>query len=460
MKTIEQDIQARYLKVFQNFKSNGDLRFGNINLPYHQFNLAGSTKEGCFSARLFQNDGDFDEEIHRGVELDFEAVFFQLPSQHGFCIEEIKNKKGFFRYRMNENCITKYMLDTMKNKLHLSENVNEFITETGHLNSYMIKRTYINAMKFHKSHKIVHMLRLISGFCSGTSVRNIRISKVNSEVSKAVTTFSMLVEVNNILKLKISSDFAFVFEINTKPNILDEYLSRPKKWPDMKDLEKECHKSFFIAKPSNEERKNSHATEIRHSFAHIERKLVLLQSETQRLVYLIFKSIFYMWVKPIDPDHISSFIAKTVMLWTCEQHPPSHRIWARDSASIRNALKHMFGKLYQAFREGHLSYLFIPRINILQSIPVEKKVLATNTLKQIYDNIGFYIPNNTNRINEYLKEWLERLKLFQDVVEEIKTSGYSQTLLHHVIAHKDFSFLKQLQQNGVQLLESLESSNS
>ena len=79
--------------------------------------------------------------------------------------------------------------------------------------------------------------------------------------------------------------------------------------------------------------------------------------------------MFYKWLHPIDPDNITSYIAKTVMLWTCEKYPPDDTMWNEDLNSTVNVLRNLFKALHNALKESFLPYYFIPEINIIEHIP-------------------------------------------------------------------------------------------
>ena len=93
-----------------------------------------------------------------------------------------------------------------------------------------------------------------------------------------------------------------------------------------------------------------------------------MQSDQQRRTYLIFKSLYYKIIAPLNKDIMTSYLAKTIMMWTCEQFPPHDKtFWNTTKQGIRNTVIYLFTKLEKACRTSHLPYYFIPDINLLDS---------------------------------------------------------------------------------------------
>ena len=146
--------------------------------------------------------------------------------------------------------------------------------------------------------------------------------------------------------------------------------------------------SFVIAKPSFEEKHKNDTTELRYMFSHIEKEISLARSPNQNLVYLIFKSMFYRYIIPIDEENISSYIAKTTMFWMCEKYPKNHNFWEDNSSTIKNAVVQLFIELLKTIQNGFLAYFFIPEINILRNIQLETLRKAKHLIRSIIKNMS------------------------------------------------------------------------
>lgn len=418
---MDKDIHSKIKSTFQTIKENISI-FG-MTLPFVDIKLAGSSQEGCFSSRYFQPDSDFSDNIHRMIEVDVEIIVFKISDEYRDRIEEIRNKPGFLRIRMNDTKSIPDEIQTLSSKFKTGYTIHDFISEDGYLSSYKIKEAYGEDMRFGGQHKYSHTSALLAAFLTNQPLRNINISNPMQTISKAVTTFSWGVFVNNALQWKVSFDFALVLQLHWAPSILEEYRNRRRKWPSMKELEKEMESVYVIAKSSHEERHNSESIEFRYSFAALERKLVSLQSENQRKIYLVFKSIMYKWIKPTDPVKISSFIAKNVMLWVCEEKPPVDILWNEDKLSIVNAIRYLFKKLQKTFETGFMPYIFIPNINVLQHLSKYTLRKAATLTKEISLNPMKYIPGEAGKIVNLLQNVINIGHKIEDITNEVINYG-------------------------------------
>lgn len=385
--------------------------------------MAGSAKEGCFSSGFFQWDNDFADGVHRMFELDLEITFFKFHSKYKHCFKDIVVKPGFLQVSVaDRTCITPD-LQNFHHTFYSSQGIRKFITNDGYINSYKVKQEYINTTQFSAGHKSTHITEILTAFLTGELLKNVHTSHVDSEVSKAVSTFSWNVFVNSHLHWKVSLDFAMVFRLDWASPFLVSYRKRSRNWPPMKELESELNVSYIITKTSNEERDNPDSTEFRYSFASLERKLVSLQSETQRKIYLILKSIVYKYIKPIHPEKISSFIAKNIMLWTCEQYPPEHSLWDKDAQSIVKSLQYLFGKLYQMFASKFMPYIFIPTINVLEHLSPDTKQKVAKKLQEISLSPLKYIPREAEKVTGILQNLLNAVHHIEDIAAEVTVFG-------------------------------------
>ena len=70
-------------------------------------------QEGAFSSRFFKPDTDFDNFIHKSLEMDIELTVAEFPKEYKHCFTEKKGKPGFLQAKvlgakcMCTSCITK-----------------------------------------------------------------------------------------------------------------------------------------------------------------------------------------------------------------------------------------------------------------------------------------------------------------------------------------------------------------
>ena len=161
--------------------------------------------------------------------------------------------------------------------------------------------------------------------------------------------------------------------------------------------------------------------EFQYSFAHIERRIISLQSDNQRLVFYIAKSIFYRWIKPINPDVITSFMLKNTMLWLCEEYGPENNIWGyfRETTKILNVARMLFDRILRQAKEHFMPYYFIPAMNVYESISSDlmKKMIVIMT--EILNGIEVFIPKNTESVITNLQLFKETLLKIFDMVEYV-----------------------------------------
>ena len=153
--------------------------------------------------------------------------------------------------------------------------------------------------------------------------------------------------------------------------------------------------SYLITKSSISPSLEIDTSELQYSFAHLERKLIPEGCSDQRYMYLIFKSIFHKWIRPIDPEVMSSFIVKTVMFSVCEKYYRNHRMWRKKSC-VR-ALDRLFRKLLSVLEDRHLPYYFIPSINVIETINDESRTKMISIVKDIVCDTWKFIPKNFNK---------------------------------------------------------------
>ena len=85
-----------------------------------------------------------------------------------------------------------------------------------------------------------------------------------------------------------------MIKLNWWPDIAREWILRERIWPSKAVISDLTKLSYLIMKSSAApSSKNDTSFELRYSFAHLEKELVMKRSPSQAYVYLVFKSMFY-----------------------------------------------------------------------------------------------------------------------------------------------------------------------
>ena len=297
--------------------------------------LVGSTSEGSAIARIFKPNNEFDDELNRELELDIEFILLEILPEFRDCVEDVPGKIGYVNVRTSPQ----FLMFTNNVGWDVSkEYMEEYlikISTKGYVHPYKVKKFALEKFEFRDKRKLVEI--------SFAAVYNEKISDISFIKTEKVTNASVgskfTIQIRNKNLVIISFDLVTLLRIPWWPDVALEWKERRRNWPEdqrtIDDLTQTC---YIIAKPSVAERDNKETLEWRYSFSEVERKLFSLHNPQQKLVYLIFKAMFYKWLKPINPTQLYSFIGKNIMLKTGEDFPPQHKMWNESYEAIREAL--------------------------------------------------------------------------------------------------------------------------
>ena len=372
--------------------------------------ITGSTYEGALVARMFRS---FSGSAARELEVDIEFLVAELPISSKNVVEEIPGKTGFAKVRMASDLLKKYLAESGwdVNKRFIEDICSGF-SENGYLNPYFLKEIIREEI----SRKLYrpYLLFALNSLLSNSTGKNIKLILGPTNITKAtiMSDFDIYIDGKHIANA--AWDLSTVIRLNWWPDVAREWIMRERNWPSKTIVSDLTKKSYLIMKSSVVPSSESYTgLEMRYSFTHLEKELVLRRSLDQGYVYLIFKSMFYKWIKPIDSEVISSFIAKTIMFWVCEKYPPEHRIWRKKSCV--GTLNHLFCELLSALEEKNLPYYFIPCINVIDKIDDTVRMKMVSTVKEIVSDIDNFIPGNVFEVIEVSQEMFSILKSFHDV---------------------------------------------
>lgn len=393
--------------------------------PLYHHQLTGSLLDGSSIARVFNSVFD---QIDPSFEADLETNLATFPLAYAHCLKDISNKPGFVRFQVLENdcfcasCLSHNLLDSgWQSKQNEKPFLQSISNQSGYILSEKVKNHFLVENSYSETNNYLHDIKAITALLLNETFRSVTLSNCFEKSTKATNAIGCEIYTNNVMKIKYSLDLSYNIKLDWSTKISQSWIHRNRSWPSLEDLKDEISHVYIIAKPSFKETGNLDTTELRYSFAHVERKLFSLQSSTQKLIYLIFKSMFYKWVVPIEPDRISSYIAKTIMLWTCEEKSPKDIFWKDTNASIISAVTVLFQKLLTACKNTFLPYYFVPEINILGNLP--HNVIGTMELmvEDILTGVAPRIPSQTNLAKTFIEtclKVLQRTKTFMKNVEE------------------------------------------
>ena len=408
----------------------------------HNIGVAGSTFEGALLARMFK---EVKNKVNKEVELDLEFTVIEIPSTHKYIVEDVANKKGFVKMSIKKNLLPyingiNWQVDGKDFHDYFDE-----ITKNGYLMPYYFKQKVLEKVEYRNGDREIEF---IIAAALNTKPDAIKITQPVQEVTKAAVGNYLDLFIQDRPIMKISWDVVIVFRIKWWPDVAKEWILRERNWPNLNIIKELTEVSYIIPKPSDELKFDKDTMELRYSFGHLERELISRRSSEQRYIYLVFKSMFYKWIKPLDDDRIQSYVAKTTMLWVCERYPPDNSIW--QSKSTTTTLTLLFRELLSAFQKGNLPYYFIPSINVIQMIEDSLKKKVVLRIQEIVDDLQSFIPTNVGKVIKVSHEILDIVESVNGVMDDLRNGNYLRFLKNPDLASKAIAlFGDQLEENGL-----------
>ena len=395
------------------------------NPPLFSLTIAGSLAEGSILARWFLPQKNLS--FFPNFEADMEWTFGELSSSLKHCVEDIRNKSGFIKVQVEydncycPNCI-KYKDDIIhiKSPNEISAYINTFTNHNGFLMPIKIKeKSRQNGRYDGTNTKYLENVSLIYAMMTNKAIQSVAVSNMFSQLTKATYSYGFDIGIDSTIQARISVDFSFNIKIHWIPEVTHKWLSRHhNKWPPIDMLHNELKYSYVIAKPSCAEKNNENTIEFRYSFAHIERRIFSLMSDTQRLIYFIFKIMFYKWIIPINEEMITSYIAKTTMLWMAEEYPPQHVLWKQASVTIFNTVRVIFQRLSTYCQQHYLPYFFVSQINVFDCMSHQIIIYMGSKAEKISNNITQYFPNNIEDVKSIGEQTINLMKRFEPMIDD------------------------------------------
>ena len=371
------------------------------NGVFHDAIITGSNSEGGAMSRLFKpTDGN----ISRDIEIDTELMLLDIFVSHKNLVEDISDKEGFVKVRFTDDILHNLIVKgNWKVKKEDYIKYVPFLFEDGYIRPYFLKEKIRRALIWDDRCR-----NMLEDLLSGSIEKNVNLVIRPPKLTKATVESSIDIYVDKNHFINLAGDVSTVFRINWWPDIAREWIFRKRNWPKKTFINEITKTAYLITKSSVEPSLEKDVTELRYSFSHLERALVSRRSADQNYIYFIFKSMFYKWIKPIDSDIISSFFAKTVMFWVCEELSPDNKMWQK--CSCVHAINHLFRELLSALEKSHLPYYFIPSINVIENISDYVRIKMISIVKEIVCDTEKFVPENVGEVIGASQEMLSMAK--------------------------------------------------
>ena len=383
-------MQELLLKIFKIEMGIGLIKPDGIK----NVRVAGSSAEGAAIARLFRRNDLFPDHLNREMEADFEYILFEIPENLKENVEDLHGKKtGFLNLRLDLDFLRSvnqsgWSLDEEEIALIL-----DLAAPNGYLLPYRLKEMAIDKLRFNDSDELV---RTAFAFVLSKKLQDISFTDMKEGINKSSMKYEGIVKTKQNPYLALLFDVVHLVKLKWWPKIANEWKTRRRNWPSNEHVKELTKESFIITKPTHHEDIDYDTNELRYSFSHVEKQLVLMRSRYQNMTYLIFKSMIYKWLSTIDGEEneIKSFLGKTVMFWVCEANSKEDKtFWIEDYESLLNVLRHLFTEMSKYFAVGFMPYYFIPKINVIESIPVATRDKVILKIQAILQNIECHLPS-------------------------------------------------------------------
>ena len=377
------------------------------NGSFYDAFITGSNSEGGAIARLFKPT---DGHISRDTEIDTELVLLDIPVSHKNLVEDISDKEGFVKVRFTDDILYDLILKgNWKVKKEDYTKYVPFLFEDGYVRPDFLKEKIRRALIWSDRSR-----NMLEDLLSGSIEKDVNLIIRPPKLTKATVESSIGIYIDKNYIINWAWDVSTVFRIHWWPDIAREWVFRKRNWPKKSFINEITKTAYIITKSSVEPSLEKDVTELRYSFSHLERALVSRRSADQNYIYFIFKSMFYKWIKPIDSDIISSFFAKTVMFWACEEFSPDNRMWQK--CSCVHAINHLFRELLSALEKSHLPYYFIPSINVIENISDYVRIKMISIVKEIVCDTEKFVPENVGEVIGVSQEMLSMAKSVNKVI--------------------------------------------
>ena len=186
---------------------------------------------------------------------------------------------------------------------------------------------------------------------------------------------------DKISKLSFSMDRVPAIAIEDFPYIASEWVTRDRKWPSLSVVKEIVMSGCHIVPKPYYGKEGNNLLDWRWSFSLAEMILAQFRTKKMDTSYLILKSIFYKYLKPIECDNetLPSYFVKTVMLWQCEENDET---WWSNRSTVK-CVSVLLNRLKLSFYKKNLPHYFIREINLFDNIASELVLYGQAILESI-----------------------------------------------------------------------------
>ena len=165
-----------------------------------------------------------------------------------------------------------------------------------------------------------------------------------------------------------STDIVLSISCEGWPRCANEWITRERFWPDIKQVEKITQSGFHIVP------KSSPKGDFRLSFSCAETMLIETLSPLQHKIMRAFKVIIKHHLNIWSPhlrDTLSSYHLKTIAFWHFEKS--SQELWTDDT--IVHHIVSLHNELVEALRTQNLPMYFMPKFNLFGNVDDPESML-------------------------------------------------------------------------------------
>jgi len=393
------------LKAERFITVESSMKFVTSN-PDAEIFVSGSLAQTSFAAGFFFRDGS----VFKNMDIDLAYIIsnFTLKKE---CIHNVERKPAHLR--LLHSCLPK--------EIAASLDIND--QQTKYLKPNIVKNYAQMKIQTKNKPNINRIRNICDLFWRNKAV--VELAEWSVIITKATCQISYAFLINSQPTINVTLDTAFLFKTGFVPNVMKKFKERTT-FPIPDEL---FQYIFIIPKPSLQEKTDPNTTEWSYSFTHIENNIFAEQlTETQKLVYLIFKSIVNKWLKPLKPNTISSYICKTLLLWKCHNLPPENPYWnGTNTVVIIAAIQGLFEDFVSYLRTGFLPCYFVEQSNVLEKFD---QTLQKECIEQIKNVI---MPNMSHLI-----EWPEIREAIRlvEIGAYVKQKGQDTLKAFHQLSSK------------------------
>ena len=233
-------------------------------------------------------------------------------------------------------------------------------------------------------------------------------------------------------------DVVLAIQCNGWPLCAQEWIFRPRRWPNQDLVQTIVKEGFHIVCKSSSE------GDFRLSYSNAETLLIENLSELQFKTYRAFKSLVSHYKKNWSPNAkkaVCSYHLKTIVLWYCEKSDPID--WTKER--VVDHLLSLIDDLILALNEKNLPMYFMPKYNLMERF--EETTEAVEQMTELRFNINMITKaiiseerNAMDGVNVWdFRKIHEQLLYFKGLIQkqDLKLKDFFEWLYHHPENNQD-----------------------